>query len=128
MSLFNRIAILKHLLPAKEFGRCEFGLTARDNLDCICCDKCRYEEKPVRPITKGAGRYFVVVVLVVAVFVSAVAVNRFLTVSPARLGGFAESLPAGGESRDVNLQQIKEMIQQEKLSGKEAQYYRRLEE
>ena len=43
LSLFNQCAWLKRLLPAKKYGRCEFGLTGRDHLDCIYCDRCRYE-------------------------------------------------------------------------------------
>ncbi|MCF7973522.1 MAG: 4Fe-4S binding protein [Phycisphaerae bacterium] len=43
LSLLNRCAWLQRLLPAKKFGRCEFGLTGRDHMDCIYCDRCRYE-------------------------------------------------------------------------------------
>ena len=44
LSLFNNLPIPKLRLPAKSFGRCEFGLTYKDKLDCIYCDKCRFEE------------------------------------------------------------------------------------
>jgi NosR/NirI family transcriptional regulator, nitrous oxide reductase regulator len=42
LSLFNLGAWLQKFLPAKKFGRCEFGLSGRDHLDCIHCDRCRY--------------------------------------------------------------------------------------
>lgn len=42
LSLFNLGGALTRWLPAKKFGRCEFGLGGRDHLDCIHCDRCRY--------------------------------------------------------------------------------------
>jgi NosR/NirI family transcriptional regulator, nitrous oxide reductase regulator len=42
LSLFNLAGWLQRFLPAKKFGRCEFGLTGRDRLDCIHCDRCRH--------------------------------------------------------------------------------------
>ena len=53
LSLLNRCAWLQHLLPAKKYGRCEFGLTGRDHLDCIYCDRCRYEN-PLIPERRHA--------------------------------------------------------------------------
>lgn len=41
LSLFNLAGWLGRFLPAKKFGRCEFGLGGRDHLDCIHCDRCR---------------------------------------------------------------------------------------
>jgi NosR/NirI family nitrous oxide reductase transcriptional regulator len=46
LSLFNMGAWLQRFLPAKKFGRCEFGLTGRDRLDCIHCDRCRHPDAP----------------------------------------------------------------------------------
>ncbi len=45
LSLFNRAGWLARLLPAKKFGRCEFGLSGRDHGDCIHCDRCRYRSR-----------------------------------------------------------------------------------
>ncbi|HNS22043.1 MAG TPA: 4Fe-4S binding protein [Sedimentisphaerales bacterium] len=45
LSLFNAAGWLGRFLPAKKFGRCEFGLSGRDRLDCIHCDRCRYESR-----------------------------------------------------------------------------------
>ncbi len=42
LSLFNLGGWLQRFLPAKKFGKCEFGLTGRDRLDCIHCDRCRH--------------------------------------------------------------------------------------
>ena len=137
LSLFNNVVILKRYVPAKKFGRCEFGLTAKDQMDCIYCDKCRYEGKGAvrRETPPGdtyapaglSGRYFLPVVLIVAVFVSAVSVNRLLEVVPVGLEPPAAAAASGGEPRDVDLQRIETMIQQGRLSDKEAEFYKKVE-
>jgi polyferredoxin len=43
LSLLNQCAWLQRVFPAKKFGRCEFGLSGRDHMDCIYCDRCRYD-------------------------------------------------------------------------------------
>jgi hypothetical protein len=66
-------------------------------------------------------------VLVVAVFVSTVSVNRFLQVIPASFGQSVKTQPGGGEPRDVDLQRIRTMIRQNRLSDREAEFYKKIE-
>jgi hypothetical protein len=134
LSLFNNVVILKRYMPAKRFGRCEFGLTAKDQMDCLYCDKCRYEAKAVirREVLPHAPKqsipsYFLVCVLIVAVFVSAVSVSRFLEVIPAGFEQPAVSAASGGEPRDVDMQRIHTMIEQGRLSDQEAEFYKKVE-
>ena len=150
LSLFNRLVILKRYLPIKRFGRCEFGLTAKDQLDCLYCDRCRYAapietphqlspgERPTSPADlqrqlafnwcgAALSRYFVVGVLTVAVLVSAVSVNRFSQVIPAGLAQPAVFVSSGGQPRDVDLQRIRTMIRQKRLSDQEAEFYEKVE-
>jgi predicted membrane-bound spermidine synthase/Na+-translocating ferredoxin:NAD+ oxidoreductase RnfG subunit len=137
LSLLNNVGLLKRYLPAKRFGKCEFGLTGRDQMDCLYCDRCRYQAKAA--VTKERmprfhyapakllSRYFVVGVLVIAVLVSTVSVNRFLQVIPAGFGQTGALVSSGGEPRDVDLQRIRTMIRQKRLSEKEAQFYKKVE-
>lgn len=136
LSLLNNIAILKHFLPAKRFGRCEFGLTPKDQTDCLYCDRCRYsyatvrrsEVSTVRHLTAPLSRYFIVVVVVMAIFVSAISVRRFLQIIPAGFEQAAVYVPSGaGQPRNVDMQRIRNMIRQKKLSDKEAEFYRKIE-
>ncbi|MHC4640779.1 MAG: 4Fe-4S binding protein [Planctomycetota bacterium] len=137
LSLLNNVVILKRYVPRKKFGLCEFGLTGKDQMDCICCDRCRYQAKsavkkehlthPHLTPAKLQGRYFMVGVLVVAVFVSTVSVNRFLQVIPASFGQSVKTQPGGGEPRDVDLQRIRTMIRQNRLSDREAEFYKKIE-
>jgi NosR/NirI family transcriptional regulator, nitrous oxide reductase regulator len=55
LSLFNLAAWLQRFLPAKKFGRCEFGLSGRDHLDCIHCDRCRYPSAPATCVSSSAA-------------------------------------------------------------------------
>ena len=128
LSLLNRVAVLKRLLPAKKFGRCTFGLTGKDKMDCIQCDKCRYDKGAIsRTREQKSTPVLLTGVLAVAIFVSTVSVSRFLEVIPTGSDTEVASV-TGGQVRDVDLQRVREMIRQKKLSDKEAEFYKRLEE
>jgi len=137
LSLLNNVVILKRYLPAKKFGRCEFGLTGKDQMDCIYCDKCRYEAGPAlkeeavsryRFVPANVlSKYLIAGVLIVAALVSTVSVSRFLQVIPAGFAHPTTPVSAGGQPRDVDLQRIRTMIQQGKLSDKEAEFYKKVE-
>jgi spermidine synthase len=137
LSILNNFAVFKRYLPVKRFGRCEFGLTAQDHMDCLYCDKCRYEAKSV-PVEKPLptaryapmqllSRYFLVGVLVIALLISAVSVRRFLQVLPAGLEQTAFSVSGGGQPRDIDLRRVRRMIGEKKLSDKEAQFYEKVD-
>ncbi|MHC4475779.1 MAG: 4Fe-4S binding protein [Planctomycetota bacterium] len=137
LSLFNNVAILKRFLPAKKFGRCEFGLTGKDQMDCIYCDKCRYDptaataQKPAAAphyaLAKLLSHCLIPIVLVFAVLATAVSGDRFVQVLPSGLEHPTTAAASGGEPRDVDLKRIGTMIEQGKLSDKEAQFYKQLE-
>jgi hypothetical protein len=127
LSLFNKIAILKRYVPAKKFAMCEFGLTARDNTDCRYCDRCRFQAENLILPSAERGRYFVAVVLIIAVFVSGVSVHKLIHVIPDNLSRPAVSVSSGGQPREVDLQRVRTMIEQKKLSDREAEFYKKVE-
>jgi len=137
LSLLNNVSLFKRYLPAKRFGSCEFGLTAKDHMDCIYCDKCRYEAKRVavvKPLpavgyssSKFVSRYFLVGVILAAMFVSTISVNRFLEILPAGVEKTVVSGLSGGQPRDVDIGRVRRMIEEKKLSDKEAQFYEKVE-
>ncbi len=137
LSLFNNVVILKRYLPAKKFGLCEFGLTGKDQMDCIYCDRCRYQIKAAakkehlrHPHYAGAmqrSRYFIVGVLVLAILMSTISVSRLLEVIPTSFGQSAVTQSGGGEPRDVDLERIRTMIGQNRLSDHEAEFYKKVE-
>ena len=127
LSLLNRAAILKRYLPAKKYGRCPFGLTGKDNADCIQCDKCRFEKFDGAAAQKqrfpGA---FAACVIIVSLFVSVISADRFVEVIPAGHEDLAVSA-SGGQPRDVDLQRVQTMIRQKRLSDKEAEFYKKVD-
>jgi polyferredoxin len=134
LSLFNNIALLSRYLPAKRFARCEFGLTPKDHADCLYCDRCRHRAEALSTESRVSGlgsyisHYLVAAVLVVAVFVSTISVRRFLQVIPSGFEQTTVYVSSGvGKTRDVDMQRIRTMIQQKKLSDKEAQFYKKIE-
>ena len=137
LSLFNNLTIFKRYLPAKRFGKCGFGLTPTDRMDCIYCDRCRYEAKKV-PAKKHEpcapdvpakfwNRFLLVAVMITAGFVSSISINRFLQVVSVSFDQSVILAPSGGQPRDVDVQRIRTMIQENKLSDKEAEFYKKVE-
>ncbi|HUU17890.1 MAG TPA: 4Fe-4S binding protein [Sedimentisphaerales bacterium] len=146
LSLLNNVAILKRYLPAKKFGRCEFGLNTKDKMDCIHCDRCRYSKQgsafrtktkpskvvlPIEPkMAQGKGLLgtgLVPYVLAVAIFVSAVSISRFMQVVPMGSDYYIALAPSGGQSRDVDMQRIRTLVEQKRLSDREAEFYKKVE-
>ena len=130
LSLLNHVAILKRYLPAKRFGRCEFGLTTKDKIDCIHCDRCRYGSQVHKRIeVKEHKRTQVLVpyVLAAAIFVSAVSISRFLQVVPTGGDYYIALAPSGGQPRDVDMQRIRTLVEQKRLSDREAEFYKKVE-
>jgi hypothetical protein len=139
LSLFNKLAILKRYLPTKRFGFCEFGLTPNDQLDCIYCDRCRFEQPS--PVTrapflvaerratsdKRQSFYFVVSVLAAGTLISAISVRRFMQVIPTGIEHPVAAAAAMGQVRDVDLQRIRTMIEQKRLSDREAEFYKKID-
>ncbi len=146
LSLFNKIIIMKRYVPTKRYAKCEFGLTAGDHMDCIYCDRCRYirqktEDKRQNVLTQYAipktqygidpielmSRYFIVLVLIIAILVSTVSISKLHQVLPAGLGQPAVSAVSGGQPRDVDLQRVRTLLEQKRLSDREAEFYRKVE-
>ena len=126
LSLFNKIAIFSRYLPAKRYANCEYGLSFNDKLDCIYCDKCRYEKKSVVAESPAgfASRYFLPAVLVIAIGIASVSVESFIRELPVSSTAIAAS-PSAGQPRNVDTQKIKNLIRENKLSEHEADFYKK---
>jgi hypothetical protein len=126
LSLFNKAAILTRYIPTKRFGRCEFGLIHKDSTDCLYCDKCRFEEHTGARVNEGKpARLFLAGVFALAILVSAISVSRFWEVRGAGSPPAAVSSPGSTGARNIDEQRIRRMIEQKRLSDKEAQFYRK---
>ncbi len=126
LSLFNKIAIFSRYLPAKRYANCEYGLSFNDKLDCIYCDKCRYERKSIVAESPAgfASRYFLPTVLIIAIGIASVSVESFVKELPVPSTAVA-ALPSAGQPRNVDTQKIKNLIRENKLSEHEADFYKK---
>jgi len=137
LALLNRISLLKKYLPAKKYARCDFGLTAAEHCDCIHCDRCRYvintpKEKlsgtDSDSIKQGMARYFLPIAAAATIFLSAVTIKTALQNIPKSYIPPKQTVSAEvSRARDVDIERIKKMIKENKLSDKEAEYYRKIE-
>jgi hypothetical protein len=125
LSLFNKIAIFSRFMPVKRYADCEYGLSFNDKLDCIYCDKCRYERKPVVAETTAgfASRYFLPMVLIIAIGVSILSIESFVRELPP--ASASATTASGGQPRNTDSQKIRTMIREKKLSDHEAEYYKK---
>ncbi len=136
LSLLNHARLLRRLVPAKWFGKCEFGLTASDHLDCLYCDRCRHPATQAgavpaarseaakrrtfaRPLVVGAAAF--------GLFVAALSLGQFRQVMPLLLEEPVATVGAGGQPRDVDVRQIRTLIDQGRLSDRKAEYYSEIE-
>lgn len=167
LSLFNNLILFKRLNTPKAFARCEFGLTAQDNKDCIYCDRCRQlpksfvlKRQPGR-LAAGLSRFILAPAAIVAIVVIAAYVDKFADTLPSTLRtssiASSSSLPAlssaplasekqpealsavssdtssaplrqsYGRPRDVDIRQIRTLIEQNKLSDQEARFYEKVD-
>ncbi len=137
LSLLNNLAIFKRYLPEKRFGKCEFGLTPVDNMDCLYCDKCRYESQkaPVKKHVSLTGdvsaifwnKSLLIAVVVTAGFLSFVSLRRFSQVVSVSFERPVVSSFSGGQPRDVDVQHVRNKIAENKLSDKEADFYKKID-
>jgi hypothetical protein len=73
----------------------------------------------------GSGsRYFLPAVLVIAIGISALSV-RSLVRELSAPSYAATTTISGGQPRDADLQQVRTMIREKKLSDREAEYYKK---
>jgi hypothetical protein len=66
-------------------------------------------------------------VLIIAVLVSLVFVSRLLQVVPTGHDYSAALAPSGGQPRDVDMQRIQTLIEQNRLSDEEAEFHKQVE-
>ena len=137
LSLAGMVSIFGRYLPAKKFGRCEFGFSANTGSGCFCCDRCRHKEngkaqrpKVIYPLCrplKVVNRHIATVVLLAGIVLCGISFSKL---NKPLLVAAEESITAetsAGEIRDVDIDKIREMIQRGSLSNREAAYYKKAE-
>ncbi len=124
LSLLNQFRLLRRWLPVPWFGKCEFGLTANDHLDCLSCDRCRHPTPSVGANTGTGGRSLILAAAVCGLFLVSLSLSQFRWVVPSILEEPVPAAATAGQPRDIDVYQIRTLIEQRQLSDKKAQYYR----
>ncbi|MEN6575385.1 MAG: 4Fe-4S binding protein [Phycisphaerales bacterium] len=128
LSLLNRVRLLRQWNPVKWFAKCEFGLTASDHFDCIYCDRCRHTGKPIPTGTpRPAPGALILASILAGLYVAGLSVSQFRLAMPQILHEPSAAVGAGGQPRDVDARQIRTLIEQGRLSNREAEHYKRME-
>jgi predicted membrane-bound spermidine synthase/Na+-translocating ferredoxin:NAD+ oxidoreductase RnfG subunit len=132
LSLLNYLRLLRRCVPAKWFGKCEFGLTADDHLDCLYCDRCRHPATQALAVPSGADvrsgpSPLALAAVLGGLLITSASLSQFRRVMPLILEEPASTTPAAGQPRDVDARQIRMLLQQHQLSDHKAEYYKQLE-
>jgi predicted membrane-bound spermidine synthase len=135
LSLFNYVALFSGILPPKRFGCCEFGLTVSDHLDCVHCDRCRHGPQGAIPAPASredpssvriGSAVLVLSAVCLGLWMAAGAVDALphrlpaatVAAGPVQPAAAKPETPAGAREN-----RIKALIDQGRLSDKEAMYY-----
>lgn len=135
LSLLNGVHLLKRYIPGINHKLCEFGMADNCELDCLCCDRCRPAvasmERATLPIETPATRkilntLFLVLVLALGLVFVRETILTSRTNRATEFGRGVAAAESGGRPRDVDMQKLRSLIEQRKLSTREAGYYRKL--
>ncbi len=132
LSLLNHVRFLRRWVPAKWFGKCEFGLTADDHLDCLYCDRCRHAatqaaSAPSSAKARAGASAVVLGAVLGGLLITSASLSQFRQVMPLILEEPVSATPAAGQPRDVDVRQIRMLLEQHQLSDRKAEYYKPLE-
>lgn len=140
LSLFNHSSLLKRWRPTYKYGRCEFGLTAQDRLDCIGCDRCRFGPHSIpipqaqsnTPASASTRRHKLILALLILLTTGIwlIPTIQHTLLHPATQTIIQTTRPQGsaGEVRPVDQDRLQQLIQNRQLSDHEALYYRPVSE
>jgi len=130
LAVIGRIRLARRLVPRVAVKLCDLGVESNDEFDCICCDRCRRPGVTLPPYPQGKRHalvaFFFACVLVATILIlrSAHEANSAPPVSTSR----STALSSGGKARDVDMRRLRGLLDQGRLSGHEARYYRRVGE
>lgn len=130
LALLNGVRLFRLWIPRVIPGRCRFGVRSERDLDCLCCDRCRWPDPDDRQTaaemsmerTPGRDLCFVIAVAAATLMLGVMTATTVVTT-----WGAGRSGPRGNPSpglRAVDLPRLQDLIDQGRLSGHEALYYR----
>ncbi|MBI4879752.1 MAG: 4Fe-4S binding protein [Planctomycetes bacterium] len=129
LALFNFLGPLARWARPKSYGRCDLGTKDRWDSGCLQCNRCLWRKEAVEGTAGRARRaVFGRRDLVLAGGIAAALLLGGLIARSESTGAPSAAAAALGQPRDVDLDLIRRRIQEQRLSGREALFYRRLGE
>ncbi len=129
LALFNFLGPLSRWARPKSYGRCDLGTKDRWDSGCLQCNRCLWRKEAAEGAAGRARRpVFGRRDLVLAAGIAAAFLLGGLIVRGEGAGAPSAAAAALGQPRDVDLDLIRRRIQEQRLSGREALFYRRLGE
>ncbi len=132
LSLLNGIRLFRRLAPLVVPRACMYGVRESRDLDCLCCDRCRQPGRQEQQVLTRlpdwvAARPVNTVLMAAAVALAITLVVQTATtwrneIVGARTRGPAEMIGRG--ARSVDMKQLRYLIEQGRLSDREARFYK----
>lgn len=132
LSLLNGLRLLRRLAPSVHPRACVYGVRESRDLDCLCCDRCRRpghreHQALIRPAGWTAARPVNAGLVAASVGLAlAFAAHTVTTwsreIAGASARGQAEMIGRG--ARPVDMKRLSHLIEQGKLSDREARFYK----
>lgn len=129
LSLLNGIRLLGRLAPPVVPAACVYGVRDGRDLDCLCCDRCRRpeireEQVRIRPSDRASAWYVNAVLLVAAIALALTIAGRTATAWRRDTGTRGHAETVGRGVRTVDMERLLRLIEQRRLSGQEARFYK----
>jgi hypothetical protein len=120
------LPLLRRVAPARMPGRCDLGVGAQDEMDCLCCDRCRDGRKQratafTTSVNRPPNWVLVVVAAAMAIAVVGLSVTGPAPATPARAAATAAQA-VSGQPRDVDLDKVRKMVREGMLSEHPADF------
>jgi len=136
LSLLSGLALLRRVLPPRFPGRCDMGVRSPNDLDCLYCDRCATpgrvrslesvvcsKTSPYRLQTQDF-RLLIAVASAAIIFLFLTGIDVKSNIAARLAPAQSQALPtAAGKPRNVDLERVKNLIQQQYLSDHEADFY-----
>ena len=128
-ALFNRLGVALRWARLKVYAACELGVRTRRDMDCIQCNRCIWEHEAQRGDAERRSREKPVGGVRAAGLIAGVAGCLLILLVLSGAGGSDRFDVEGslGEPRDVDVELIRQRIQEGQLSDHEALFYEALE-
>ena len=116
------LPMLRRITPARLPGRCDLGVGTLNEIDCLCCDRCRVGRQPgKKSFTRLPDWTFMLAAAAMAIAFVVLSVTTSAPAAPAHATA-ATVQAVSGQPREVDLDKVRKMIKGGQLSDYPADF------